>query len=384
MVEEVSDKGLDQDRLDDFMHRVALDSGAAAAGVATSLGARLGLYAAMAGAGPITSVHLAERTGLVERYVREWLAAQVAGQYIEYDPDADTYLMPDEHAAVLADPAAPTYQLGGAGILRGIYGAEDALADAFRTGAGINWADYGSGFQEGVAQFFRPHYVRDLPEWLSALDGVTAKLERGASVADVGCGYGFSTLLMAAAYPSSQFRGFDFHEPSIDAARREAAAQGLAGRVSFDVAGASDFAGAGAGYDLITFFDCLHDLGDPGAALTRAAKGLAADGTCMIVEPNTSGHPLENINPVGRSFTATSVAICLPVALAQRGPVALGNHPGEGALRAIAADAGLRSWRLAAETIGNRVYEARCAPPEAGLLGSDQAGPNAPGRRGGA
>jgi 2-polyprenyl-3-methyl-5-hydroxy-6-metoxy-1,4-benzoquinol methylase len=348
-------KSLNDDLTMEFLERVIADGAAAAAGLSTALGDRLGLYSAMAGAGPLTSVQLAERTGLNERYVREWLAGQVAGEYVRYDEHDDTYLLPDEHAAVLADPDSPTYAVGTFRSLGAFYGKEDALAEAFRTGEGVGWQDYGSGLFEGTAKLFRPGYAASLvAEWLPALDGVVEKLERGATVADVGCGFGHSTLLMAQAYPNSRFHGYDFHSPSIEAARELAAEQGLGDRVSFDVATAQDF--PGEEYDLITFFDCLHDLGDPRGALRRAEQALADDGTCMVVEPNASGKVSENISPMGRAFTASSVIVCLPAALAQEGSYALGNHPGEAAVRAIAEEAGLHTWKLAAEGLANRVY----------------------------
>jgi 2-polyprenyl-3-methyl-5-hydroxy-6-metoxy-1,4-benzoquinol methylase len=349
---------LDQQRTLDFLTRVMADGGSAFAGVSTSIGVRLGLYRALSGAGALSSEQLAERTGLVERYVREWLAAQVAGEYVHYDPQADTYLLPDEHGAVLADPASPFNATGSFTMLRALYAAEDALVQAFRTGEGVGWGDFGPELAEGTATFFRPGYAASLvSQWLPALDGIVEKLERGAKVADVGCGWGYSTLLMAEAFPRSRFVGFDFHAPSIARAQENAAGQGIGDRVRFEVAAADQF--SGADYDLITFFDCLHDMGDPLSALRRARGALAEDGACMIVEPNTSGKPHENINPVGRGFASTSVVLCLPVAMAQKGPYALGNHSGEEALRAIAAEAGLSRWSLAVEGVANRVYDVR-------------------------
>ncbi|MFJ9417506.1 class I SAM-dependent methyltransferase [Streptomyces sp. NPDC101227] len=351
----VDEERVDEDRVAQFLERVITDGGAAVAGLCTSLGDRLGLYAAMAGAGPLTSARLASRTGLVERYVREWLAAQVAGEYVTYVPGTDTYELPDEHAVVLADPDSAHYAAGFFTMLQAVYATEDALMDAFRTGEGVGWQEHGPALFAGTAKFFRPGYAASLvPEWLTALDGVVAKLERGGRVADVGCGYGYSTMLMAEAFPASHFYGFDFHPPSIRAARGIAAERGLADRVRFDVATAQDF--PGKGFDLITFFDCLHDTGDPGGALRCAEQALADGGTCMIVEPNGSADVQENATPVGRALTAASVAVCLPSALAQHGPQALGNHAGEEAMRTIAADAGLRRWRLAAESPVNRVY----------------------------
>jgi 2-polyprenyl-3-methyl-5-hydroxy-6-metoxy-1,4-benzoquinol methylase len=348
---------MDEDKVMEFLGRVVTDAGAAVAGLCTSLGDRLGLYTAMAGTGPLTSAQLAEKTGLAERYVREWLAAQVAGEYVIYDADRDAYLLPDEHAAVLADPTAPTYAAGFLTMMQALYGSEDALMEAFRTGEGVGWEEHSAALFAGTAKFFRPGYTGALvSEWLPAMNGTTAKLERGGEVADIGCGYGYSTMLMAQAYPESHFHGFDFHQPSIDAARQIAQEQGLADRVSFDVATAQDF--PGNGYDLVTFFDCLHDMGDPGRALEHAQQALAEDGSCMIVEPNVSADVRENINPIGRAVVSASVAVCLPSALAQHGPQTLGNHAGEAAMRDLADGAGLHHWKLAAESPVNRVYAA--------------------------
>jgi SAM-dependent methyltransferase len=343
------------ERVQEFLEQVITDGAAAIAGLCTSLGDRLGLYAAMDGAGRLTATALADRTGLSERYVREWLAAQVAGGYVEHHRDDDTYELPAAHAAVLADPTAPTYAAGMFTMLQALYGTEDVLMDAFRTGEGVGWGEHAPALFEGTAKFFRPGYAASLvPEWLASMDGVVAKLERGAKVADVGCGYGHSTLLMAQAFPRSRFHGFDFHEPSVAAARDLAAEQGLADRVEFDVADADDF--PGEDFDLITFFDCVHDMGDPGAALRRAEHALADGGQCLLVEPNASADVDENVHPIGRGLTSASVAICLPAALAGHGPEALGNHAGESAMRRIADAAGLHTWTLTAESPVNRVY----------------------------
>ncbi|MCE7010294.1 class I SAM-dependent methyltransferase [Kibdelosporangium philippinense] len=341
-----------EDSVSEFLTRVVEDSGAAFAGVSTSIGIRLGLYQAMAGAGPITAEQLADRTGLVERYVVEWLAAQVAGRYVDFDPESTSYILPEAHAAVLADPTSPAYAAGWFTMLKSLYATEDALVDAFQTGSGVGWQDHGPELFEGVAAFYRPGYVASLiSEWLPALPGVVEKLRDGVSVADVGCGFGHSTVLMAQAFPLSSFVGYDFHEPSIVNARKYA--DGVL-NLRFQKASAQDF--PGPSYDLITFFDCLHDLGDPVGALRQVARTLADDGVCMVVEPNVSANVLENRNPIGRAFTATSVSLCLPAALAQNGPHALGNHAGEEKLREIAAEAGLTGWKLAVETPTNRIY----------------------------
>jgi len=345
----------DEDLVMEFLEQVITDAAAAISGLCTSIGDRLGLYTAMAGAGPLTSRRLADRTGLAERYVREWLAAQVAGQYVDHHREGDTYELPAERAAVLADPDAPTYAAGMFTMLQALYNTEDALMDAFRSGQGVGWGDHGPALFEGTAKFFRPGYEASLvPEWLASVEGMTEKLERGANVADVGCGYGHSTMIMARAFPNSRFHGYDFHRPSVEAARGLAAAQGLTDRVEFDVATAQDI--PGTGFDLITFFDCLHDMSDPGGALRQAEQALSADGVCMLVEPNMSADVEENVHPVGRGMSAASVAVCLPAALAQKGPEALGNHAGEAAMRKIADTAGLHHWTLTAESPVNRIY----------------------------
>ncbi len=344
-----------EDEVMEFLEQVITDGAAAMSGLCTSLGDRLGLYRAMAGAGPLTSQQLADRTGLSERYLREWLAAQVAGEYVDHDRATDTYELSDVRAAVLADPDAPTYAAGMFTMLQALYGTEDDLMAAFGTGEGVGWGDHGPALFEGTAKFFRPGYAAALvPEWLASVEGLTRRLERGAKVADVGCGYGHSTLLMAQAFPRSSFHGFDFHRPSIEAARGLAAEQGLGDRVAFDVATAQDF--PGDGFDLITFFDCLHDMSDPAAALRRAEHALSADGVCLLVEPNMSADVDENVHPVGRGMSAASVAVCLPSALAQHGPEALGNHAGEARMRSIADDAGLHHWTMTAESPVNRIY----------------------------
>jgi 2-polyprenyl-3-methyl-5-hydroxy-6-metoxy-1,4-benzoquinol methylase len=357
-VQSAASEKMDQNRMLEFLDRVAIDSAAALAGVSTSIGARLGLYRALRGAGRVTAAELARRTGLSPRYVTEWLDLQVASEYVVYDPDYHTYELPDEHAAVLADPTSPTYAVGSFLMLKSLYGTEDLLVDAFREGTGVGWGDHEAALFDGVATFFRPGYVASLvQDWLPALDGVVAKLEQGASVADVGCGHGHSTLVMARAFPKSRFYGFDFHEPSVELARKHAAEAGLTQQVTFEVASAEKI--PGGKYDLITYFDCLHDLGDPGRALKRAEEVLAEGGSCLVVEPNASPQPHKNISSVGRAYSATSVALCLPAALAQNGPLALGNHAGEEVLRKLAADAGLRSWALTAETATNRIYQVR-------------------------
>lgn len=349
---------IDESRMMEFLGRVAGDAGAAFTGVSTALGVQLGLYAGMTPAAPMTPRQLADRTGLTERYVREWLALQAANGYVVRESGNDTYTLPAEHAMVLAEPTSPAYLMGLFGMLEGVYGSMSALAEAYRTGSGVDWGNHSEGFFGAVAEGFRPGYAAALVhQWLPAIPGAVEKLERGVAVADIGCGHGFSTVLMAKAFPRSRFTGYDLHAPSIEAARRLAEREGVAGRVTFEVASATDFPGDDFG--IVTFFDCLHDLGDPGAALARVEKALAADGACMIVEPNAPAAAEDATNPISRLFFATSPILCLPAAIAQNGPHALGNHYGEPILRAIAAEAGLSSWRLAAEGPVSRVYDVR-------------------------
>ena len=355
------DMTVKDDRVRDFRAQVIRDAAAALSGVTVSIGDRLGLYTAMAGAGPLTSQQVAASTALVERYVREWLAVQVASGYVDYDPIKRTYTLPAERAAVLADPMSPTYLAGVFLRLQATYATEDQLVEAFHTGSGVGWDEHPDALFSGTAKFFRSGYLANIVEgqgWLPALDGVVDKLTAGGWVADVGCGFGYSTIVMAQAFPASTFVGFDYHRPSIEAASKLAAQAGVADRVSFEVASAQEF--PGTGYDLITCYDCLHDMGDPAGAVRHARQTIADDGTLMIVEPNTSEQLENNIgNPVRRMFMAGSMIFCLPTALAQHGPYALGNHAGERAIRDIVVAAGWSRWRRATETPVNLVYEAR-------------------------
>lgn len=350
---------VDEDRVMEFLIKVVGDAAAGMCALSVAIGDRLGLYTAMAGAGPVTSEELAARTGLVERYVREWLAAQVVSDYVEFDPTNATYNLPDERAAVLADPEAPTYAAGGFLFLNAIFDTEDRLVEAFRTGDGVGWDEHRPQLFSATAKFFRPGYMANIVDgWLPALDGVVDKLRVGVDVADVGCGFGHSTMIMAEAFPASRFVGFDYHGPSIEAARKAAAETGIRDRVRFEVASASEF--PGSGYDLITAYDCVHDMGDPAAVARRARGALTDDGTFMMVEPNASGRLEENLNnPIARLILGASLAICLPSAIAQHGPYALGNHAGEDAMREIVTNAGFTRWRRAAETPVNLIYEAR-------------------------
>ncbi|HEU0289040.1 MAG TPA: methyltransferase domain-containing protein [Nocardioidaceae bacterium] len=351
--------GVDEGEVTAFLQKVVADAAAVACATTVSLGDRLGIYTALAKAGPVTPGQLAERTGLSERHLREWLAAQVTSGYVEYDPADRTYSMPPAHAAVLADPDSPTYFAGFFTVAQGIAATEEALAEAYRTGGGIGWDAHPQALSAGVARFRRTTYLHGMvQDWLPSLDGVVQKLRTGARVADIGCGFGYSTIIMAQAYPNSAFVGFDYHVESIAAARKLAVEAGVVDRVSFTVSTASDF--PGTGYDLITSYDCVHDMGDPGGVALQVRQALAADGTWLIVEPNLPGELTELIaHPYGRLFAGTSATVCLPSALAQRGDYALGNHAGEEALRRIVTGAGFNRWRRTTETPINAIYEAR-------------------------
>ena len=351
--------GVDEGEVTAFLQKVVADAAAVACATTVSLGDRLGIYTALAKAGPVTPSQLAERTGLAERHLREWLAAQVTSGYVEYNPADRTYSMPPAHAAVLADPDSPTYFAGFFTVAQGIAATEEALAEAYRTGGGIGWDAHPPALYAGVAKFRRTTYLHGMvQDWLPSLDGVVDKLRTGARVADIGCGYGHSTIIMAQAFPCSAFVGFDYHVESIAAARKLAAEAGVVDRVSFTVSTATDF--PGTGYDLITSYDCVHDMGDPAGVARQVRQALAADGTWLIVEPNLPGELTELVaHPFGRLFAGTSATVCLPSALAQRGEYALGNHAGEETLRRIVTGAGFNRWRRTTETPINAIYEAR-------------------------
>lgn len=349
---------MDEQRTMEFLLKLSGDAAAAAGGLSVAIGDRLGLYAAMSGAGPLTATELAERTGLVERYLEEWLAVQAGLDYVEYDPATRRFTLPDEHAAVLSDENSPTFLAGVFPVLRSIYATEDDLITAFRVGGGVGWDEHSDPLYRGTARLFRPGYrVNIVDVWLPALDGMVKRLQRGARVLDLGCGFGYSTMIMARAFPKSTFVGIDYHAPSIDAASKACAEAGLADRLSFEVAGASNF--RGGGFDLVTCYDCLHDMGDPEGVARRVRAALVDDGTWMIVEPAASGRLEENFHPIGRFFLAASLAICLPSAMAQHGSRALGNHSGEEAVRKIVSDAGFSRWTRVADSPINAVYEAR-------------------------
>ncbi|HEY2516387.1 MAG TPA: class I SAM-dependent methyltransferase [Polyangiaceae bacterium] len=349
---------IDQGKLEQFMGKVVTDVGAAMSGVLVVIGERLGLFRALAAAGAVTSEELAGKTECSERYVREWLNAMASGGYVAYDPASRRYTLPAEQAFALSDPESPAFCTGMFQIALAMYAAEERIAKNFRTGDGLAWGDHHPCLFEGTERFFRAGYIGNLlTSWLPALEGVTAKLERGAKVADVGCGLGASTILMAKAYPKSRFHGFDSHAGSIATARKRAEQAGVADRVTFDVAKSTDY--PGAGYDLVAHFDCLHDMEDPRGAARHVKETLAPEGTWMIVEPFASDKAEENHNPVGRVFYSASTMLCVPHSLSQHGP-ALGAQAGEARLRGVVIEGGgFSRLRRATQTPFNLVLEAR-------------------------
>jgi 2-polyprenyl-3-methyl-5-hydroxy-6-metoxy-1,4-benzoquinol methylase len=349
---------IDDAKLEAFVGQAVLDMGAAISGLLLHIGDRLGLYKAMAGAGPITSSTLAQRTGTAERYVREWLANQAAGGYVVYNPADITYELPAEQAMVVANEDSPLFLCGAFETIASCYADHDVFVDAFRTGAGIGWHDHDSRLFSGVVRLFRPGYAAHLvDEWLPALDGVVEKLRAGASVADVGCGLGASTVIMAQAFERSTFVGFDIHEPSIEAARKAAAEAGVDQRARFNIAAAKDL--PGEGYDLVCLFDALHDMGDPVGAARRIRQALAPDGTLLLVEPNAGDALEHNLNPVGRTYYGLSTVICTPGSLAQEVGLGLGAQAGERQLAIVLREAGFTHVRRATETPFNIILEAR-------------------------
>jgi SAM-dependent methyltransferase len=344
--------------LEAFLGRFVGDLGAALAGANIVLGDQLGLYAALAALAPATPAQVASATGTDERYVREWLCGQAAGGYVEYDPATETFSMTPAQQACLADANSPTYVPGAFQIAASLYHDGARMLDAFRTGSGVGWHEHHRDLFDGTERFFRPGYVANLVDaWLPALDGVESKLLSGASVADVGCGHGASTIIMAQAFPQSSFVGFDYHEPSIARARESAAAAGLQDRVRFEVAGASDF--GGSGYDLVAMFDCLHDMGDPIGAARHIRQALDDDGTWLVVEPQAGDRIEDNLNPVGRVFFSASSLICVPASRAQDVGLCLGAQAGAQRIGEVVQGGGFTRFRTATETPFNLVLEAR-------------------------
>jgi SAM-dependent methyltransferase len=348
---------VNQAKLQEFMGKALGDMGAAASAVMVLIGDQLGLYKTLAEEGPATAAELAKRTGTSERYVREWLCNQAAGGYVAYEPEGESYHLPEEQKMALAQADSPVYIPGAFQVIKAMFMAEPTIARHFRTGKGMRWGDHHPCLFEGTERFFRPSYLSNLTaHWIPALDGVEAKLRAGARVADVGCGLGASTILMAKAYPRSRFFGFDYHPRSIRLARERARKAGVLARANFRIAKSTSF--PGKDYDLVAHFDCLHDMGDPLGAARHVLKTLSKDGTWLVVEPFAEDHVEKNLNPVGRMFYAASTMLCVPNSLAENGP-ALGAQAGEARLCEIVHKAGFTRFRRAAQTPFNLILEAR-------------------------
>jgi SAM-dependent methyltransferase len=353
----VEERTIDEARLGNFLGTVVNDIGGLLSSALVLIGEDLGLYEAMADGEPVNSTELAAETGANERYLRDWLVNQAAGGYVEYDVATDRYRLPYEHALVLAGRDGPADVPGGFRTFMAAIKAQPRIAEVMRTGGGMPWGDHDHDLFEGTERFFRAIYSHNLiSTWIPALDGVEKKLKAGATVADIGCGHGASTILMAEAFPASRFFGFDFHGPSIERARVAAEAAGVADRITFEVADAAAF--PGTNYDLITFFDCFHDLPNPGNAANRACQALVKEGTLMVVEPMAGRTTEENLNPIGRLGSAASVLVCTPNALSG-GDFALGTIATDNAIADVLRSAGFTRFRRAAETPFNRVFEVR-------------------------
>ena len=349
---------IDERKLEQFMGRFVQDMGAAATAPLVVIGDKLGLYKAMADGAPVRPAELAERTGCHERYLREWLCQQAASGYVEYDAADATFRLPPEQALALAHDDSPAFIPGAFQLIAAIVKDEPHITERFRSGEGFGWHEHDHDLFEGTERFFRPGYLANLVDsWLPSLDGVVEKLEAGAHVADIGCGHGASTTLMAQAYPASTFVGTDYHEGSIDAARRAAERAGVADRITFEVSAAKAL--AGGPYDLVCVFDALHDMGDPVGAARHVRTQLADDGTWLVVEPFAGDAVEDNLNPVGRVFYAGSTMLCTPASLSQEVGLALGAQAGERRISEVLHEGGFSRVRRSAETPFNMVLEVR-------------------------
>jgi 2-polyprenyl-3-methyl-5-hydroxy-6-metoxy-1,4-benzoquinol methylase len=349
---------LDEAKLHEFVGKMVGEMGGAMTAALMLIGDKLGLYKELA-SGRLTSAELAKKTGTSERYVREWLAAQAAGGYVTYEPEnGGTYSLAPEQAMCFANEGSPVFMPGFAEVIQSMWRDEPKITEAFKSGKGVGWHEHDTCLFRGTERFFRPGYAVNLVDsWLPALEGVVEKLKRGARVADVGCGHGASTIIMAKAFPKSKFVGFDYHQPSIDKAAEAAASAGVGANTSFEVAAAKTY--PGSGYDLVTFFDCLHDMGDPVGASRHVLESLNPDGSWMIVEPFAHDHLKDNLNPVGRIFYAASTMICTPASRSQEVGLCLGAQAGEARLREVITEGGFTRFRRASETPFNLVLEAR-------------------------
>jgi SAM-dependent methyltransferase len=349
---------LDQNKLTEMLHRGVNDFGATFHAACVILGDKLGLYKGLAAGGPQTPAELAKRTGTTERYVREWLSSQAAGGYVTLDADTGRFRLTEEQAFTLADEKSPAFLPGAFQVALAATKAVPRLIDAFRSGEGMGWHEHDHELFHGTERFFRPGYAANLvSQWIPALTGVDERLKAGGKVADVGCGHGSSTVLMALSYPKSTFMGFDYHEGSIQTARERAKEAGVTDRVKFEVARAKDY--PGNGYDFVTFFDCLHDMGDPVGAARHVRSTLSPGGTWMIVEPFANDKLEENLNPIGRVFYSASTLLCTPASLSQEVGLALGAQAGEKRMRDVVTAGGFTQFRRATQTPFNLIYEAR-------------------------
>jgi len=349
---------IDENKLNEFVGKFVGDLGAVMHAATILIGDKLGLYKAMADGEPISAEELAGRTGMDERYMREWLSAQAASGYVEYDPETGNFRLPPEQAFALTNEYNPLFAPGGMQLAASTIKDADALAEAIRTGKSVGWHEHHHDLFEGTERFFRPNYISSLiGDWIPALDGVEEKLRTGAKVADVGCGHGASTVILAQKYPNSTFIGFDYHEPSIAAARKAAEAAEVSDRCTFEVAPAKEY--PGEAYDFVTFFDCLHDMGDPTGAAAHVRKTLKPDGTWMVVEPYAGDRLEDNLNPVGRIFYSASTTLCVPASKDQEVGLALGAQAGEAKIREVVTAGGFSRFERAAETPFNLVFEAR-------------------------
>src|SRR6266404_10003506 len=353
----IQQNAINEDKMNAFLGKVVGDFGASLSSALVYLGQKLGLYKELANGGSATPAELAQRTNTNERYVREWLINQAAGGYVEYDTASGRYSLTPEQAAALTDEQSPFYVGGGFFVIKAMTAAVSRIEEYFRKGGGMRWGEHDPDLFIGTEKFFRPGYSAHLvASWIPSLTGIEAKLKSGGKVADIGCGHGASTIIMAQAYPNSRFFGFDNHQASIQHARAAAAAAGVADRVTFEVADAQNF--PGENYDLVCFFDCLHDMGDPLGAAKRASETLGKDGSALIVEPMAGNTIEENFNPIGRTFAAASTLCCTSNSLALDGP-ALGAVASEDAIRSAVLASGFKEFRRATETPFNRVFEAR-------------------------
>ncbi len=356
-MDSTNSNSVDPKKLEEFVMKAVADMGTSLSAMMVMLGEKLGLYRALQQHGPVTSEELSNKTNTSERYVREWLASQAAAGYIRYNPSDKKFSISAENAMVLADENSPTYLLGGYQILRSIFKDEDKFIKIFQTGEGLRWGEHHHDLFEGTAKFFKPSYMSNLVQsWIPSLEGTEEKLKEGAKVADIGCGYGVSTTIMAKAYPNSKFYGFDNHAPSIETAKKNISNDNIHKNINFSVVSANE--SIGNNYDLVAFFDCLHDMGDPLGALKFAKQSLKNDGTCMIVEPMANDNIEDNLNLVGRIYYSASTLICVPNSLADNG-IALGAQAGEKRIEDLAHNAGFTKFKRAAQTPFNIVYEAK-------------------------